>query len=58
MMSVPFHALVVDSLPANQVNNATKIVLHADGDLDGGGWHTKLGPNLVDDSPWVGTGSE
>lgn len=54
---LPFLALIVDSLPANQVNHTTKTIFNPDWDLDGGSGNFQLGSNLVDNPPGICAGS-
>ena len=53
MVLSPFRAFVIDGLPANEINDALKLILYANGDLDCSNRHTKLGTDLVDHVPRV-----
>jgi len=53
MVLSPFHAFVIDGLPANEINDTLKLILYANGDLDCSNRHTKLGTDLVDHAPRV-----
>jgi hypothetical protein len=52
-VGLPFDTLVVDGLPANKVNDAFQLILCANGNLNCGGRHAQLRPNLIDYTPWV-----
>ncbi len=54
----PLCAFVIDGLPADEVNDALKLILYADGHLDSSSGNTELGTDLVDNTPWVRTGSK
>ncbi len=58
MVLSPFRAFVIDGLPANEIDDALKLILYANGDLDCSSRHTKLGTDLVDHAPRVRAGSK
>ncbi len=58
MVLSPFHAFVIDGLPANEINDTLKLILYTNGDLDCSNRHTKLGTDLVDHMPRVRASSK
>ena len=52
-MGLPFDTLVVDGFPANKVNDTFQLILHTNGNLNCGGRHAKLCPNLIDHPPRI-----
>ena len=52
---VAFLALVVDCLPAHQIDHATKVVLNTDRDLDSSSSDFELLADMTNDAPWIGT---
>lgn len=52
---LPFLALVVDSLPADEINDTLQFVFDANGNLYSSSLDPELGPNLINNSPWVCT---
>lgn len=53
----PLLALIVDSLPAHEVDDTFELIFNADGNLNGRSGYAKLVPDLFNNAPRVRSGS-
>jgi hypothetical protein len=58
IVNSPLRAFVIEGLPTDEINDALKLILYANGYLNSSSRHTKLGTNLVDHPPRVRVRSE
>lgn len=58
IVNSPLRAFVVDSFPADEINDTLKLILHANGHLNCSGGNSKLGADLVNHAPRVRARSE
>ena len=57
LLYIPFFTFIVNGTPVNEIDYTAEFVLYADGYMYSSSGHPEFGSDLVDDSPWMCSGS-